>query len=156
MSPGTRRSLAFGAAIVLGATALAAGPVSAQDEPASLVYAIDGEITYLNNALNDVPTSEAAQFLYNALYRYDESLTPVPDLAAEPAEVSEDGRVWTIKLRDDILFQPTGTPLTADDVVFTYQIANSENCRFNPDLCLGFKTITVDGEEMKILQDVQK
>jgi ABC-type transport system substrate-binding protein len=156
MSHRTRTGLAFGAAAALTATALLSGPVAAQDENA-LVYAIDGEITALHNGADDAPTDEANTWLHNALYTYDESLTPVPDIAAEPATISEDGRVWTIKLREDVYFQPTGEQVTAEDVVHTYQLSNSDNCKFNPDACLAFVTVTPEGatEPVKILQDVQ-
>ena len=84
-------------------------------------------------------------------------LTPVPDLAAGPWQISEDGLTWTIKLKDNAYFQPTGEQLTAQDVVFTYQLANSANCRFNPDTCLGFVTVTPEGatEPVNVLQDVK-
>ena len=156
MSHRTRTSFAFGAAFVLAATALSAVPVMAQDE-SSLIYAIDGEISALNNGADDVPTAEAIQWLYDGLYGLDESLTPVPNIASELAEISEDGTVWTIKLRDDVYFQPTGEQLVAEDVVFTYELANSDNCKFNPDSCLGFVTVTPEGatEPVKVLQKVE-
>ena len=61
-----------------------------------------------------------AQLVYNGLYRYDDSLSPVPDLAAEPCEVRPDQvtivcRIVEAKFHD-------GTPLTADDVAFTYEL----------------------------------
>lgn len=156
MSPKTRTSFAFGAALVLAASALTVAPVAAQEESA-LIYAIDGEVTALNNAADDVPTDEANEFLHAALYAYDESLTPVPNIAADLAEVSDDGLVWTIKLRDNATFMPENEPVTAEDVVFTYQLANSPNCKFNPDSCLAFVTVTPEGatEPVKVLQDVQ-
>jgi ABC-type transport system substrate-binding protein len=156
MSPQTRRSFAIGAAFVLAASALTAAPVAAQEE-SSLIYAIDGEISYLNNANSDVPSAEAVQWLYNGLFTYDQTLTPVPDLAAGPWQISEDGLTWTIQLKDNAYFQPTGENLTAQDVVFTYQLANSANCRFNPDTCLGFVVVTPEGatEPVKVLQDVK-
>ncbi len=156
MSHRTRTSFALGAAFVLAASALSAVPVAAQDE-SSLVYAIDGEISALNNGADDLPTAEAIQWLYNGLYALDESLTPVPDAAAELADISEDGTVWTIKLRDDVYFQPSGQQMTADDVVFTYELANSDNCKFNPDSCLAFVTVTPEGatEPVKVLQKVE-
>lgn len=46
------------------------------------------------------------------------------DLATEYS-VSEDGLVWTVKIRDDVKFTD-GEPLTASDVAFTYN-----NCRDN-------------------------
>jgi ABC-type transport system substrate-binding protein len=156
MSPQTRRSFAVGAAFVLAASALTAAPVAAQEE-SSLVYAIDGEISYLNNANSDVPSNEAVQWLYNGLYTYDGSLTPSPDIADGLAEISEDGKVWTVKLKENVYFQPGDEQLTAEDVVFTYQLANSPNCRFNPDTCLGFVQVTPEGadEPVNVLQDVQ-
>jgi len=157
MSPGKKRAGAALAATML-ATAALGGVTAAQDEGQQLIYAIDGEITQLNNANSDVPTAAAVGWLYSALYRYDNTLTPVPDLAAEPAEVSEDGLTWTIKLVKDATFQPTGDKLTADDVVFTYRMSNSPNCRFNPSICLSYVTVTPEGAEeaVPVLQSVEK
>jgi ABC-type transport system substrate-binding protein len=101
----------------------------------TLTYAIDGEISQLNNALSDVPTSEAAGWLHAQVYRYNDQLEPVPDLATDLAEISEDGLTWTVTLRDNAFFSD-GTNVTAEDVEFTYQLADSENCRFNPSVCL--------------------
>lgn len=118
------------------------GSAPAGSEPAAtdgaaagtITYAIDGQLTTLSNALSDVPTGEAFSFLGAALYGYDESLTPVPDLAADLCEVSEDEITWTCTLVDAVFHN--GDPVTAQDVAFTYQIALSENCRFNPSVCL--------------------
>ena len=49
----------------------------------TITYAIDGGLTTLSNALSDVPTGEAFGFLGAALYQYDATLTPVPDLATD-------------------------------------------------------------------------
>lgn len=46
------------------------------------------------------------------------------DLATDYS-VSEDGLIWTVKIRDDVKFTD-GEPLTAEDVAFTYN-----NCREN-------------------------
>ena len=47
--------------------------------------AMDGDVSGgLSNAADNVPTAEAAQFLYDGIYEYDEGLTPVPDLADRP------------------------------------------------------------------------
>ncbi len=64
MSHRTRTGFAFGAAVALAVTALS--PAVAQDET-SLIYAIDGEISALNNAADDVPTDEANTWLHNGL-----------------------------------------------------------------------------------------
>lgn len=102
----------------------------------TLTMAMDGDLSGgLSNAADNVPTAEAAQFLYNGLYEYDEALTPVPALAESLADISPDGLTWTIKLRSGVKFHD-GTDLTADDVIQSYQIAQSKNCRYNPSICL--------------------
>ncbi len=103
----------------------------------TLTMVMDGDVSGgLSNAADNVPTAEAAAFLYDGIYEYDESLTPVPDLAEDLATISEDGLTWTIKLKSGVKFHD-GTDLTADDVVQSYQIAQSPNCRYNPSICLG-------------------
>ena len=71
------------------------------------------------------------QLLYNAIYRYDDSFAPVPDLASEPCDVSADGLTVTCSLVETTFHD--GTELTADDVVFTYELA-----RRHPDCLFGF------------------
>jgi len=76
------------------------------------------------------------QFVYSGVYRSDETQSPVPDLAEAPCAVSEDLLAITCSLREASFHD--GTPLTADDVAFTYQLLLSEECRLpicvNPDL----------------------
>jgi ABC-type transport system substrate-binding protein len=116
-----------------------AGSEPAASEPTgstgTITYAIDGQLTTLSNANSDVPTAEAFNdFVGAALYKYDVTLTPVPDLAADLCEVSEDDLVWTCTLTEASFHN--GDPVTAADVAFTYEIAQSANCRFNPSVCL--------------------
>src|SRR5687768_16497382 len=109
-------------------------PATGGEGTGTITYAIDGQLTTLSNANADVPTAEAFSFIGAALYGYDATLTPVPDLAADLCEVSEDDLVWTCTLTDATFHN--GDPVTAADVVFTYEIAQSANCRFNPSVCL--------------------
>lgn len=70
-------------------------------------------------------TAEAQRFYrlaYSSILRWNEDGSLAPDLAVEEPEVTDDGRTWTIKLRDGVTFHD-GTPLTADDVVFTFETA---------------------------------
>jgi len=57
----------------------------------------------------------------STLFKRDDQLNIVNDLAIS-REVSEDGKVWTVKLRDDVMFSD-GEPLTATDVKFTFDTA---------------------------------
>jgi ABC-type transport system substrate-binding protein len=122
-----------------GDTPTASGSEPAESEPTgpsgTISMIVDGQITTLSNAASDVPTAEAQQFLYNGLYQYDASLTPIPDLAAELCDVSEDQRTYTCTLKEATFH--TGDPVTADDVAYIYEISKSDNCRFNPSICTG-------------------
>ena len=130
-------------------------PEPTPPEGGDLIYPTDGQITHLNNALSDVPTSEVVQWIHSALYRYNDALEPVPDLAADMPQISEDGLVWTVTLVDNATFQPTGEPVTADDVVFTYEMSLSPNCRFNPDVCLSGVTLPNEaGEDTPVVASV--
>jgi ABC-type oligopeptide transport system substrate-binding subunit len=60
--------------------------------------------------------------LYNGLYRFDDKLRELPDLAAGPPEVSADLKTWTFHLRSDVKFG-NGDPVTADDVIFSWNRA---------------------------------
>jgi ABC-type transport system substrate-binding protein len=139
----------FSGALVLAACGAQPGESPAEsEEPAgsepagsapaagggTITYAIDGQLTTLSNANSDVPTAEAYSFIGEALYSYDVTLTPIPALAEDLCEVSDDGITWTCTLKEATFHN--GDPVTAADVVFTYQIAQSENCRFNPSVCL--------------------
>jgi len=59
-------------------------------------------------------------------WHFDGDNNPVPVLvteipSADNGGISEDGRTITFKLRDDIVWSD-GTPLTADDFIFTYEM----------------------------------
>ena len=71
------------------------------------------------------------EFWLKGLWSFDENSEPVPELAvevpsAENGGISEDGLTITYRLRDDI-FWSDGTPITAEDFVFTYDMAMAES-----------------------------
>ncbi len=57
----------------------------------------------------------------STLLRRDENMNIVKDLATRYT-LSEDGLVWNIDIRDDVKFSD-GTPLTAEDVAYTFTTA---------------------------------
>ena len=68
-------------------------------------------------------------YLSNALITFTEKNEPMPWIAKEiptieNGGISADGKVITFKLRDDVKWSD-GTPLTADDYVFTYEMIMS-------------------------------
>lgn len=60
--------------------------------------------------------------LFNGLYRFDDKLQELPDLASGPPEVSADSKTWTFHLRPDAKFG-NGDSVTADDVIFSWSRA---------------------------------
>ncbi|WP_246132034.1 peptide-binding protein [Paenibacillus hemerocallicola] len=71
-------------------------------------------------------SSEVIEMVFSTLYRFDEKQDIVPDLAVGQPVFSDDKLSMTIKIRNDAKFTD-GKPVTADDVVFTYNIP------INPD-----------------------
>src|SRR5207342_3016838 len=59
--------------------------------------------------------------IFGALMRMTDKLTPVPDLV-EKVEGSADAKTWTFTLKKGLKFSD-GQPLTAKDVVFTFERA---------------------------------
>jgi ABC-type transport system substrate-binding protein len=78
------------------------------------------------NAYQDEPGVLPLELLYDGLYHYDDHYNPVPDLAAKPCDVSTDGLTITCQLVTGTFAD--GSPFTADDVVFTYDVAFSSAC----------------------------
>ncbi len=57
----------------------------------------------------------------STLFKRDHEMNVVPD-AAKEYRISDDGRTWTVRLREDVRFSD-GVPLTAEDVVLTFETA---------------------------------
>lgn len=82
----------------------------------------------------------------STLLRRDVDLGTVPDLATE-WKLSDDRKVWTIKLRDDVRFSD-GSPLTAEDVAFTFNTAKASANAI--DLSVMEKAEAVDKSTLRI------
>ena len=120
-------------------TVPSAAPTAAPSAPPppeqTLTIAIGGDLAGgLSNAASGLDTPRVASFLFDGLYGLDEHLAPYPKLAAGLATVSVDGLVWTIRLRSGVTFHD-GRDVTADDVVQTFEIARSPNCRYARSMC---------------------
>ncbi|WP_265458221.1 peptide ABC transporter substrate-binding protein [Enterococcus sp. HY326] len=68
----------------------------------------------------DTISFAALNNVYEGLYRLDADQAPSPAGAAEMAEISDDGLVYTLQLREDATWS-NGDPLTADDYVYGWQ-----------------------------------
>jgi peptide/nickel transport system substrate-binding protein len=71
-------------------------------------------------AFSTMDWGTVAQLLYNGLYVFDAENNLVPDLAADLPEISEDGLVYTIPLKEGVLFH-NGRELVADDVKYSIE-----------------------------------
>ena len=112
-----------------------AAPTASPPPDQTLAIAIGGDLAGgLSNAASGLDTPLVASFLFDGLYGLDEHLAPYPKLAASLATVSVDGLVWTVRLRSGVTFHD-GRPVTADDVVQTFELARSPDCRYGRSLC---------------------
>ena len=124
------------------------------DDPDRFTEAIVGKpsranplFAYLNDTDRDI-----VSLVFNGLTRLSQDGTVVPDLA-ESWDVSPDGRTVTFHLRDGVTFH-TGSPLTSQDVVFTYGMLADPALQGDPDQaplwrqlhCTGPDTLTVSCE----------
>src|SRR5262245_23247683 len=109
-------------ALVAGALALAVGLdlAWAQGAPKKggvLRVAVLGDPPTLDSHWTTANFVEViTQHIYEGLYTLDQSYQPIPDLAEGMPQVSADGLVYTIKLRQGIKFH-NGKEMTSDDVV---------------------------------------
>lgn len=95
-------------------------------------------INPLLSQTNDVD-ADISSLIFSGLFRYDENLNTVPDLA-EKHVVSEDGLIYTVTLRDNLRWHD-GTGLTADDVVFTF--SSAQDPEFHSPLYLSLLGIQI-------------
>ena len=100
----------------------------------TLTFVADSEPTTLATEPDDLPTSWIAGFLYTTLYQPNYKLEYVPLAADGMPTITPDGLTWTVKIRQGMTFHD-GSPITADDVKFSYDLHLSKNCRGNPDVC---------------------
>lgn len=70
---------------------------------------------------SDVYSNIANRLLFEGLLYLDNKGNLQPNFAEKAPEVSSDGLTYTFKLRSDIKWSD-GSPVTPDDVVFTYQL----------------------------------
>ena len=115
-------------------------PTEAPAQPTSAPAAGGGKVISVSytqepNSLNPLYTNQWFTanlfdlYLSNALITFTEKNEPMPWIAKEiptieNGGISADGKVITFKLRDDVKWSD-GTPLTADDYVFTYEMIMS-------------------------------
>ena len=95
-------------------------PAKEYDPDATITVAMETILENLDYMTNSTLNAAGIfEMMYDRLVNLDDNVTLQPMLATEWS-VSEDGKVWTFKLRDDVKFWD-GTPLTAKDVKYTME-----------------------------------
>ncbi len=59
---------------------------------------------------------------YSGLYKFDDNLKEIPDIATGMPDISSDGLTYTFKMRKDVKFS-NGDPVKADDFIFSWNRA---------------------------------
>ena len=91
-----------------------------------IIFASIGAPTTFNGLYSsDNASSEVISLVFEGLVNSDPSLAPEPALA-ERWEISDDGLEYTFYLKKGVKFHD-GTPMTANDVKFTYSIPLDED-----------------------------
>ncbi|AGY81116.1 peptide ABC transporter substrate-binding protein [Carnobacterium inhibens] len=84
-------------------------------------YTAPTELSTMDTALiTDINSSNYLGHVIEGLLRIDEEGNPVPAIAADEGEISEDGLTYTYTLRDDAVWS-NGDPVTANDFVYAMQ-----------------------------------
>ena len=79
---------------------------------------IIGQPRFINPLLATTDTDQSIiKLVFAGLYKYDQQGEVVPDIAEAMPEITDEGKTYTIKLKSAKWHN--GTPVTADDVVFT-------------------------------------
>lgn len=101
-----------------------------------------GAPQYINPVLsqtNDVD-SDISRLIFSGLLKYDKELQLVPDLAGN-WQISDDKKIYTFVLKPDLKWHD-GEPLTADDLVFTFQ--SIKDPAFKSPLLISFRGVEIE------------
>lgn len=95
---------------------------------------IVGEPAGLELSYTDDASALVGSMVHAGLYRADATFAPTPVLADGEASSAAGGTKWRVNLRSGLTFHD-GSPLTTDDVIFTYELAASTRCPLVSDIC---------------------
>ena len=111
-----------------------------------------GAPQYVNPILsqtNDVD-SDLSRLIFSGLLKYDTNLQLAPDLA-ESYTASDDKKIYTFVLRDNLKWDDD-QPLTANDVVFTFQSIQDKD--FKSPLLISLRGVAVSKIDDRTIQFV--
>lgn len=123
--------------------------VDAPAKGGTLREGVIGEPSFINPILSGTDTGRDLAYLtYSGLMRINEHGELAPDLA-ESYTISDDGLVYTFKLRNDIYFHDN-EKITADDVVFT--ITKTKDPRIKSPLAANWQGVVVKAIDERTIE----
>ena len=125
------RSLKILAAALLTATLLSGCSIFSAR---TIRVGIVGEPAGLELSYTDDASALVGSMVHAGLYRADATFAPTPVLVTGDASSAAGGTKWRVTLRSGLTFHD-GSPLTTDDVKFTYELAASTRCPLVSDIC---------------------
>lgn len=105
--------------------------------------ALMGQPTYINPLFASASETDTdlTSLIYSGLFRYDNTTQQLtPDLATDYT-VSPDGKIYDINVRQDVKWSD-GEPLTADDIVYTFE--SIQDPEVGSPLIAAFQGITIE------------
>src|ERR1700682_4957116 len=126
----TRNSMFRSLALALGAVCVAAacggsssssGETLAADQ--TLSFPMQDDFATLDPGhLSAAQDIDIFRNVFNGLYKFDDTLKEVPDIASGPPTISADGLTYTFPMRHDAKFS-NGDPVKADDFIYSWSRA---------------------------------
>ena len=124
---------------VVAFLALAEAGVAGAADPNKILRLASPDIETLDpHQINDSPSSDVADAIFEGLYEWDYLASPArlaPLVASGPPEITDGGTVWTIRMKsgihftDDPAFAGKRRELAADDIVYSLKRAIDPNLR---------------------------
>jgi oligopeptide transport system substrate-binding protein len=158
---GMRIALAAALAVLLLITILVAVVVLAPFGGGSAPEVLASDQTLSFPIAQDVADFDPAQIsspadvdvmrnVFSGLYKFDQKLQEVPDLAIGPPIISLNGLTYTFQLRHDAKFS-NGDPITADDFLYSWNRAASKQGDYASlfGLMVGYQAVA-DGRTTKM------
>jgi len=129
----TNRLPVFVAVVALLASCTFGGspaPTEALASDQTLSFPIAQDISDFDPAQITSPADvDILRNVFSGLYRFDDKLHEVPDLATAFPDISSDGLTYTFHLRQNAHFS-NGDPITADDVLYSWNRAAARQGEF--------------------------
>lgn len=120
-------ALALGSFVYLGADLYIKNTKTSPAYGGTYTEGVVGQPRFINpiyGETNDIDRSLIG-LVYSGLMTYDENGNLINDLVKD-YQISENGKIYTFQLKDNLFWQD-GTPLTADDVIFTIKIIQNSD-----------------------------